>query len=71
MVGFITNEACSPDPQSFLAEGAGRCGNVVTSMNMGSCQLCVSEAYEGKKGMVSRWISLAIVLVCSLMIAFV
>ena len=47
MVGFITNEACSPDPQSFLAEGAGRCGNVVTLMNMGSCQLCVSEAYEG------------------------
>lgn len=71
MVGFITNEACSPDPQSFLAGGAGQCGNVAILINMGICQLCFSEVYEGRKGMVNRWVSLAIVLVCSLMIAFV
>lgn len=71
MVGFVTNEACPPDPQSFLAGGAGLCGNVAVLMNVGICQLCFSEAYKGRKSMVSRWISLAIVLVCSLMIAFV
>lgn len=71
MVGFVTNAACPPDPQSCLAGGAGLCGNVAVLMNVGICQLCFSEAYKGRKGMVSRWISLAIVLVCSLMIAFV